>query len=99
MGVSETDIGRIEKAIRNLKEAVGHADTWTECPIYWDDFHPWFQQILDPIIRRLNDETLVFLGTPGTGKTLTQMILGFAISRVSSMSRFFNHTGNGKPLA
>ena len=75
-------IGRVDKACKNLKEAVGHADTIEECPLYWDHFEEWFQAILLRILPRLDEETILFLGVPGAGKTLTQMILGFAMSRV-----------------
>ena len=75
-------IGRVEKAIRNLRDAAGHAESQHDYPLYFGHFQPWVKKFLIPIIERLDTETLMFLGCPGSGKTVSQTILGFAMSRL-----------------
>ena len=75
-------IGRVEKAIKNLRHAVSHADNLIDYPIYFGHFENWFKDIMTAILPRLNEETLIFLGCSGAGKTVTQTILGFGMSRV-----------------
>ena len=75
-------LGRIQNAVRNLKEAGSHADNQEDYPLYWGHLEKWFQDIMVRLIPRLDTETLLFLGCPRAGKSQTQMIFGFAMSRV-----------------
>jgi hypothetical protein len=75
-------VGRIQNALRNLKEGGQHAESQEEYPLFFGHFEPWFQDVLKDIIPRLDEETMLWLGCPGAGKTVAQYIIGFAMARV-----------------
>ena len=74
--------GRVLSAIRNLKEGAQHAESEELYPLTFFSFEPWFQSVLKPHLPRLDQETLLWLGRAGAGKTPAQYILGFAMSRL-----------------
>ena len=72
----------IREGISNLRSSQITAETEEHYPIYFSDLAPWWQKVaLEHVVPYLLSNSVLMLGKAGDGKTPSNMILGFAMSR------------------